>query len=178
MIKKLTNVLLIIISTLIISTPCYADTTKPESQPNLEDFRKMTLTCYLPTGNKTASGIVPHYGIAAAKREWIGKTALVYERTEDNEMGEFIGKFDIQDTGGSRGIKNGNVIDIFCETREDCLPTQKVYVYLQDPEQSYEEKQINKKQPSQSYEYEEKQINKKRPSRSYKRLINKKNDNS
>lgn len=120
---------------MLISTTCYAKSV--EFHPVLKDYKKMTLTCYLPTGNKTASGIEPYYGIAAAKSEWIGKTAIIYERTENNEVGKFIGEFQIQDTGATDGIKNGYVIDIFCENREQCIPTQKVYVYLKEPSLSY-----------------------------------------
>ena len=69
---------------------------------------KMRVTCYLPTGNKTADGTVPYEGICAARRDWIGKVAIVY----DMDM-RLIGFFEIRDTGGHKRIRDGSSIDIF-----------------------------------------------------------------
>lgn len=97
------------------------------------ELHKMTLTCYYPTGNKTCSGIEPYYGIAASKKEWIGKTAIVYERKENGNIGDFIGTYEIQDTGG-KNVRNGYVLDIFIENESQMIPTQKIYVQIVDSE--------------------------------------------
>ena len=72
---------------------------------------KMRITCYLPTGNPTASGVMPRKGMCAAKRDWIGKTAVIY----DMDM-KLIGIFEITDTGGAERIKQGKCIDLFMPT--------------------------------------------------------------
>lgn len=74
---------------------------------------KMRVTCYLPTGNKTADGTVPYEGICAAKRDWIGKKAVVYTLE-----GEYVATFEIRDTGGHRRIKSGKSIDIYRDTMD------------------------------------------------------------
>ena len=74
---------------------------------------KMRVTCYLPTGNKTADGTVPYEGICAAKREWIGKVAVLY----DMDM-QYLGCWEIRDTGGHARIKNGTSVDLFMENME------------------------------------------------------------
>ena len=71
---------------------------------------KMRVTCYLPTGNPTASGVMPFVGGCAAKRDWIGGVAILY--TMD---GEFVKMLDINDTGGHQRIKNGTSIDVFVQ---------------------------------------------------------------
>lgn len=47
------------------------------------------------------------------KKEWIGKTAVVYLRNEDGTIGDFYGIYEIKDCGGTEGLKNGLVIDIW-----------------------------------------------------------------
>lgn len=69
-------------------------------------------TAYTITG-KTASGQYTRPGIAAAKKDWIGKTVILYQRLPDDSVGEVIGTYEILDTGGTKGIKGGKVIDIW-----------------------------------------------------------------
>ena len=75
------------------------------------DAYKVRCTCYIPTGNPTASGIYPHEGIIATNREHLGESAMLF--TID---GEFIGYFDSMDTGGHEGLKNGTRIDVYRDT--------------------------------------------------------------
>lgn len=75
---------------------------------------KMRVTCYLPTGNPTASGVMPFKGGCAAKRDWMGCAAVLY--TLD---GEYIGVWDINDTGGHDRIKSGKSVDLFMPTMEE-----------------------------------------------------------
>ena len=63
-------------------------------------------------------------GIAAAKKEWIGLTAAVYEDEvkEDGTHGpgEFVGYFEIEDTGSNEKIANGTCIDLYDPSYESC----------------------------------------------------------
>ena len=115
---------MIIVSVFCLSVPVMA------KEPELN---KSWLTCYLPTGNPTASGVMPRSGIMAGKREWLGKTALIYERDGD-KVGDLIGIFEILDTGTGKdgAIKEGRAVDIFCETESDIVPTQKIWIQIVD----------------------------------------------
>lgn len=93
------------------------------------ELQKVRCTCYLPTGNKTASGIYPYEGIVASNKDHLGQVAALY--TEDME---FIGYFECKDTGGHKGIKNGTRIDVYRENRQrlnDWIKTYGDYVYIQ-----------------------------------------------
>lgn len=68
----------------------------------------MRVTCYTPTGNPTASGVMPYVGSCAAKREWIGGAVALYTLE-----GEFITYLSIADTGGHERIRSGKSIDVF-----------------------------------------------------------------
>ena len=97
------------------------------------ELNKSWLTCYLPTGRPTASGVMPRRGIMAGKREWLGKTALIYERDGD-KIGDLIGIYEILNTGVSydNAIIEGRAVDVFCETEADIIPTQKIWVQIVD----------------------------------------------
>ena len=76
---------------------------------------KMRVTCYAPTGNPTASGVMPFEGGCAAKRDWIGGVAVVY----DLEM-NFICTLQINDCGGHERLKSGQSIDVYRESLDRC----------------------------------------------------------
>ena len=99
------------------------------------ELKKSWLTCYLPTGKPTASGTMPHRGIMAGKKEWIGKTALIYER-EEGKVGDLIGIYEVLDTGigYDNAIIEGRAVDIFCETEDQIIPTQKIWIQIVDAE--------------------------------------------
>lgn len=93
------------------------------------DAYKVRCTCYIPTGNRTASGIYPYEGIIATNREHLGESAMLF--TVD---GEFIGYFDSMDTGGHEGLKNGTRIDVYRDTLDgayDWVNTYGDYVLIE-----------------------------------------------
>ena len=93
------------------------------------DYIPMKASAYCLHGT-TASGTHTHRGICAAKPEWIGLTAVIY-LNKGGELGEFLGYYEITDTGGDN-IQNGKVIDIWMETEDECFQfgNRKVYVVL------------------------------------------------
>lgn len=80
-------------------------------------FIPMKATAYCLNGI-TADGSHTRRGIAASKPEWIGLTAAVY-MNDNGEPGEFLGYYEIKDTGG-KNVKNGKVLDIWLPTEEEC----------------------------------------------------------
>lgn len=84
----------------------------------------MEATAYC-SGEITADGSRVREGICAAKKEWIGLTAAVYldELRKDgtNGPGEFLGYYEIRDTGGNELIKNGQAIDIYNPSLDWCI---------------------------------------------------------
>ena len=109
---------------------------------------KVRCTCYLDSGT-TASGHQTRPGIMAAKKEWIGCVACINAVNEDGSVGEFIGFYEILDTGYGREtgigesqilkgrtlgtIETGDTIDIWQPTRhqaEEWIDTYGDYVYI------------------------------------------------
>lgn len=88
----------------------------------MEEPIKIRTTCYIDHGY-TASGEYTHYGIAAGNEDWLGYDAYVYSVDPDTgEIGDFIGKFAMRDTGAGidtdgdgegDSIKNKTSIDIW-----------------------------------------------------------------
>lgn len=76
-------------------------------------------TAYCVSGTM-ASGQQTRPGVCAAKKEWLGKKAYIYQRLPDNTRGELLGVYDILDTGGTQGLKNGKVIDVWMPDLQGC----------------------------------------------------------
>lgn len=98
-------------------------------------------------GTITATGRVPRRGVCAVREEWIGKTVLVWECTDSNTMGEFLGIWECLDTGfgadsdddGIGSIQEGRVIDMYFPTKEEVqewmeITGGRVYVQMVDAE--------------------------------------------
>lgn len=57
------------------------------------------VTCYIEPGRKTATGCNKMNGIIASAPEYLGYVAQVYKVAEDGGIGEFIGYYQVEDTG-------------------------------------------------------------------------------
>lgn len=77
-------------------------------------FKEVSATAYCLKG-RTASGQVVRDGICAGSDLYFGKTIAVYKKS-----GELIGYYECLDKGGTKGIKSGNVIDIWCSDYDSC----------------------------------------------------------
>ena len=103
-------------------------TSDVRTDPNESGYRSMIATAYCLEGT-TASGTQTRKGIAAGKREWLGKTANVY-KNDNGSVGELIGSYIIEDTGGTP-IRNGSVIDLWMPTRDECMNFGRKLVYVE-----------------------------------------------
>lgn len=93
---------------------------------------EMQATAYCLTGT-TASGQQTHPGIVASKPEWIGKKMMIYLKDNNGNQGNYLGTYEVADTGG-KSIRTGNVVDIWMPTRDECMQfgRRNVIVYLVD----------------------------------------------
>lgn len=82
-------------------------------------------------GEVTASGQKVREGICAGRKEWLGLTCIVYE-DDDGSPGDYIGIYEMLDTGSDRRIREGKCIDIYMPEKETCLEwgRRKVWVQL------------------------------------------------
>lgn len=69
---------------------------------------KTQVTCYIEKGKPTCTGSYKMDGIVAAAREHVGKVAQVYNVAPDGGIGEFIGYFEVADTGYGAPTGYGN----------------------------------------------------------------------
>ena len=112
---------------LLLAKPARAD-----AEPEL---RSMEATAYCYDG-LTYSGAPVRRGICAGRKEWIGKCAAVYMQEEDGSIGEFVGYYEVLDTGSDERLINGSAIDIYLPDEDTCLEwgRKKVYIKLIDAE--------------------------------------------
>lgn len=150
--KKVLVVDIILLLVLIIILSVKAINASAEQQDPFNEPVKLRCTCYINSGT-TASGCETRYGIMAGKPEWIGCVACVNAVNPDGSVGEFIGYFEILDTGygietgvGQSKIFNdrtlgtietGETVDVYCETMhqaEEWIDTfgDEVYIKLVD----------------------------------------------
>lgn len=96
-------------------------------------YIEMQATAYCIDGT-TATGTHTRRGICAGKREWFGKTAVVYADNH-GEIGDLIGIYKVEDTGGDP-IRNGKVLDIWVPSYDEAIQfgRQKVHVYILNEE--------------------------------------------
>ncbi len=105
------------------------------SELYFEDYampRKIRCTCYVG-GTVTATGKKPYFGIVAGKPEWYGHAVEMYRVNEDGSQGEFIGWFEVDDTGPNELLENGKAIDLWQPTLEDAnnwIAEYGDYVYI------------------------------------------------
>ena len=97
----------------------------------IEKHIEATAYCY---GTTTCTGKPVREGYAAMSKKYLGMTAIVYTEDENGNSLDYIGTYEIEDTGWDERIKNGNCIDIFMSSRAECLEfgRRKVVVYLLD----------------------------------------------
>lgn len=100
--------LIIAVLTLMFATGC-------TKRVDAETVRAIA-TAYCPTGRPTATGTIPKEGrTIAGKREWFGKTLIVFEDKGNGfEAENYIGTFICEDIGGST-IQSGAVVDVLID---------------------------------------------------------------
>ena len=95
----------------------------------IEKHIEATAYCY---GTTTCTGKKIREGYAAMSKRYLGMTAIVYEADENGQALDYIGTYEIEDTGGDERIKNGNCIDIYIPDYDKAVEfgRKQVVVYL------------------------------------------------
>lgn len=133
--KKVSKaILIIVIAGIILSITHRADGAEvaPVQRINAEPFI-VECTAYCDDG-VTASGKPTIEGqTLEGAREWIGCMAMLYEVDEDGSIGDFIGIYELSDTGyGKDGdIPRGETVDIFMKEEAACVEWGRRDVYVQ-----------------------------------------------
>lgn len=97
----------------------------------------MPITAYIERGKPTVTGNTKARGVLAAKREWLGHTAVLYKITDDGGIGDIIGIFPIEDIGYGKAtghgvsefkgrksagdIEMGCCVDMRCANYQECV---------------------------------------------------------
>ena len=68
----------------------------------------------------TASGEKTRDGICASSKERLGSVVIIYQRLPNDGIGRVIGIYECKDTGGTKGLNNGTVIDVWKPTYAEC----------------------------------------------------------
>ena len=76
---------------------------------------KMYATAYCLSGITASNKPVRNGICATGHKEWVGKTAILYQRLPDDSIGEIIGIYEIEDTGCKP-----SVIDVWRPTLDEC----------------------------------------------------------
>ena len=104
----------------------------PEERIGGEPFRA-ECTAYCDSGI-TASGKPTVQGLTlGGAPEWIGCMAVLYEVDDDGGIGDFIGLYEVMDTGWGRDgdALRGETVDIFMEDYDACIQWGRRDLYVQ-----------------------------------------------
>lgn len=90
-----------------------------------EGLEQVYLSCYLPTGNKTADGTVPYEGICSCNYEHLGQDCIMY----DAKTLTPVARWECRDVGGNSLLKQGKAIDVYRDSMERALQLREEYGY-------------------------------------------------
>lgn len=115
------------------------DTTTPTPSENIQEVR---VTCYTATGNPCANGKYPEEGIVAYCPEYVDNAIVRMWASEDGAPGEYIGDFEVWDTGNPN-IQEGRVVDVYRDNLDRCTEFMaqfepKVFIEVIEKETAYD----------------------------------------
>lgn len=87
-----------------------------------EGLEYVYLSCYLPTGNKTADGTVPYEGVVSSNKEHLGMDVIVYDENLVPVM-----RLECRDIGGNKLLREGKAIDVFRTDMSRAIELKKTY---------------------------------------------------
>lgn len=129
-------VIALMIMTALKFNPAIYEATCQERFIEEEELVKVKLSCYLPTGNRTADGSEPYEGIISCNRDHLGMDCIMYDK-------DFIpvARFECRDIGGHKLLREGKAIDVFRTDMKRAKEFKKQYgeyVYIKWIPRDYE----------------------------------------
>lgn len=125
----------------IYSSQWAYDLSVAEAQPNPYEPFIVECSAYCYNGRCTATGKPTIEGVTiAGKKEWLGRTAVLYEVNDDGGIGEFIGYREFTDTGygkdstlypGYGTIQTGECVDLYFDDEQRALEWGRRKIYIQ-----------------------------------------------
>jgi len=115
----------------------------PVAEAQVNPYEPFIVECsaYCYNGRCTATGKPTIEGVTiAGKKEWLGRTALLYEVNDDGGIGEFIGYREFTDTGygkdstlypGYGTIQTGECVDLYFDDEQTALEWGRRKIYIQ-----------------------------------------------
>ena len=88
-----------------------------------EGLEYVYLSCYLPTGNRTADGTIPYEGICSCNIEHLGQDCIMYDATTLTP----VARWECRDIGGNSLLKQGKAIDVFRTDMNRAIELKKTY---------------------------------------------------
>lgn len=92
---------------------CGASRREPVNSVDTSQMQKMYTTAYCLHGI-TANGGTTRKGICACNTH-LGDMAVIYSIN-----GDFLGMYEVTDTGSTDGLTQGRVVDVWFDTYEEC----------------------------------------------------------
>ena len=92
---------------------CGASRREPVNSVDTSQMQKMYTTAYCLHGI-TANGGTTRKGICACNTH-LGDMAVIYSIN-----GDFLGMYEVTDTGSTDGLTEGRVVDVWFDTYEEC----------------------------------------------------------
>lgn len=117
--KTRVAILIIFIAWILLLVTCYVRANADPRKPSADEMIPGHATAYCLHGI-TASGEETHDRICASCKDRLGCTIVLWQRLPDGSVGEYIGRYECRDTGGSPGIKGGTVIDVWKSDLDEC----------------------------------------------------------
>ena len=87
-----------------------------------EGLEYVYLSCYLPTGNRTADGTIPYEGVVSSNKEHLGMDVIIYDENLVPVM-----RLECRDIGGNKLLREGKAIDIFRNDMNRAIELKKTY---------------------------------------------------
>ena len=110
-----------LLSTLILTIFCISAPLTANASSEIVDTTliKGYATAYHQTGIMR-SGKYTRDGVCAGSIDYMNCVVVMYQRLPDGSIGDYIGTYECLDTGGTRGLRNGKVIDVWRPDLNGC----------------------------------------------------------
>lgn len=117
---------------LAISSSVQTDVTTAVEPQQTHELKAIEATAYCVTGTCADGTQTQENSTAAMAKEYIDADIYVWLRNPDDSVGDYLGAYEVHDTGSNERIKAGTVVDIYMPDYNTCIEfgRQNVYVHI------------------------------------------------